>query len=117
MLGFASPRHWYIILVMPDIKSPKNAKELPQAVVAQMTTLATSGLGLVAALAWNNVIQEVVNAYIKPYIGEGSGIISLLIYAVAITGLAVFVVLWLTKIQETVENIAGTKKDKAKKKK
>ena len=63
-----------------------------------MLTLATSGLGLVAALAWNELIKEVVSGYIKPIVGGNSGTISLLIYAVLITLLAVFITYSLTKL-------------------
>lgn len=72
-------------------------------VLKQITTLATSAFGLVAALAWNSVIQELVVTYIKPYIGAGSGIISLLIYAVIVTVLAVLVTLQLSKLQEKLK--------------
>lgn len=72
-------------------------------VLKQITTLATSAFGLVAALAWNSVIQELVTTYIKPYIGAGSGIISLLIYAVIVTILAVLVTLQLSKLQEKLK--------------
>ena len=58
----------------------------------------TSGFGLVSALAWNELIKETVNTYIKPYFGESSGLISLLIYAILITALAVFVTYQLSKI-------------------
>lgn len=73
-------------------------------VVRQMLTLATSGFGLVAALAWNNVIQEFVNDYIKKLLPQGSGLISLLIYAVIITILAVLVTLQLSKVLDRLEN-------------
>jgi hypothetical protein len=65
-----------------------------------MTALATSGFGLVAALAWNNVIKEAVEVYIKPLIGNNSGLISLVIYAIIITILAVFTTLQLSKLEE-----------------
>ena len=68
-----------------------------------MLTLATSGFGLVAALAWNNVIQTFVNDYIKKYMAVGSGIISLFIYAIFITIFAVFVTYQLTKILDKVD--------------
>lgn len=74
-------------------------KKLPLEVVTQMVTLATNALGLVAALAWNNVIQEVVETYIKPYVGGGSGLISLLIYAILVTALAVGITYQLSKIK------------------
>lgn len=63
-----------------------------------MLTLATSGLGLVAALAWNNLIQELVSQYIEPLIGGASGILSLLIYAVVVTILAVVVTYNLSRL-------------------
>jgi hypothetical protein len=67
-------------------------------IIRQMLSLATSGFGLVAALAWNSVIQEFVNSYIKKLLPGGSGILSLLIYAVMVTFLAVFVTYQLSKI-------------------
>jgi hypothetical protein len=76
----------------------QSEKRLYIEIVKQMITLATSGFGVVAALAWNNVIQEVVNTYIKPYLTKGSGLISLLIYAVGITVLAVTITYQLSKI-------------------
>ena len=79
------------------------SKSLPKAVIKQMTELATSGFGLVAALAWNNVIQETVNAYIKPLVGGQSGLISLLIYALIITVLAVVVTLQLSKLEQKLK--------------
>ena len=78
-------------------------KNLPKAVVGKITTLATSGFGLVAALAWNNVIQETVNQYIKPLIGQNSGLVSLLIYAVIITVLAVIVTLQLSRLEQKLK--------------
>ncbi|MBI2617741.1 hypothetical protein HYW55_06420 [Candidatus Gottesmanbacteria bacterium] len=82
----------------------KKKKALHKAVIKQMITLATSGFGLVAALAWNNVIQELVNNYIKEYLSIGSGIISLFIYAILITVLAVTITYQLSKIAEKVNN-------------
>ncbi|HSW96923.1 MAG TPA: DUF5654 family protein [Candidatus Saccharimonadales bacterium] len=78
-------------------------KKIHVAILEQMIVLSTSGFGLVAALAWNNVIQEVVNNYIKKFLPSGSGIISLLLYAIAITILAVLVTTQLTRILERVE--------------
>ena len=76
----------------------KNASEVKKEVLKQMLTLSTSGLGLVAALAWNALIQELVGQYIKPLVGGASGIISLLIYALAVTLLAVIVTYNLSKL-------------------
>jgi hypothetical protein len=79
-------------------KTLQKEKDLRVQIVHQMLTLATSGFGLVAALAWNNVIQEFVNNYIKKFLPVGSGILSLLIYAVVVTFSAVFVTYQLSKI-------------------
>jgi uncharacterized membrane protein (DUF106 family) len=79
-------------------KLSEHAKALRKELLKQMLALATSGLGLVAALAWNQVIQEAVNAYIKPILGGSSGIISLLVYAVLVTILAVVVTYNLSKL-------------------
>lgn len=83
-------------------KNPSK-KKLHVAAVKQMVTLAISGFGLVAALAWNNVIQEFVNEYVKKYLTVGGGIISLLIYAVLITLFAVIITYQLTKIVERID--------------
>lgn len=88
---------------MSKLIPPQSHRDLPKAVLTQMTALATSGLGLVAALAWNSVIQETVNEYIKPLIGSNSGLISLLIYAILITVLAVFVTLQLSRLEQKLK--------------
>lgn len=69
-------------------------------VVSQVLKLSTSSFGLVAALAWNEVIKEVVEQYIKPLVGGNSGVISLLIYALIVTTLAVVVTINLSKISK-----------------
>lgn len=63
-----------------------------------MITLSTSGFGLVAALAWNEAIQEFVKQYIDKYFAGGSGVLSRFIYAVIITAFAVLVTYQLSKI-------------------
>lgn len=69
--------------------------------LAQKTiSMITSAFGLVAALAWNEVIKETVTIYIKPFFGKSSGIISLLIYAVVVTFLAVLVTYNVTRVAE-----------------
>ena len=86
---------------MATKKQPR--KELHIAVLKQMITLATSGFGLVAALAWNNVIQEFVNTKIKPFV-PGGGFTSLLIYAILITILAVTITYQLSKLVEKLKD-------------
>lgn len=64
----------------------------------QLLKLVTSAFGLVAALAWNEVIKQAVTTYIKPIAGESSGVIYLFIYALIVTALAVFVTYYLTVV-------------------
>lgn len=72
-------------------------RKFHQELIAQMLTLATTGFGLVAALAWNETIQEVVKTFIEPRI-PGSGLLSRLIYAVLITILAVLITYQLSRL-------------------
>jgi ABC-type uncharacterized transport system fused permease/ATPase subunit len=94
-------------------KLSKEARDLQISILKQMLTLATSAFGVVAALAWNSFIQEVVNMYVKKYLPEGSGTWSLLIYAVIVTILAVFVTLNLSRLTSRLEE----KNEEANKKK
>ena len=80
-------------------KLKKEAEKFKKHLISKMLTLSTSAFGLIAALAWNELIKEFVKEYIKPLFGESSGIISLLIYAVFITVLAVFVTYQLSKLE------------------
>lgn len=84
-------------------KITREALNLQLEVTKQMVTLAGNGLGLVAALAWNSVIQELVSNYVKPFLPAGYGIVSLLIYALLITILAVTVTLQMTKLKNSLE--------------
>lgn len=90
---------------MPDIKPPERIHQLPTALIKNMIVLSTSGFGLVVALAWNQLVQASVQKYIDPYLGKNSGIISLLIYAVVMTFLAVIVTMQLTILQHKLEEI------------
>lgn len=87
---------------MPKTKK-KEEQKLHVEMVKQMVALSTSGFGLVAALAWNSVIQEFVNSYVKKWIPAGGGIISLLIYALLITALAVVVTVQLSKLSKKIQ--------------
>lgn len=81
---------------MAKTKAQKE-KTFREELLHQMVTLSTSGFGLVAALAWNDTIQQIVKEYVEPRI-PGSGIISRLIYAVLITILAVLITYQLSRL-------------------
>lgn len=84
-------------------KEKQAKKRLDVAILKQMLQLATSGFGLVAALAWNSVIQEFVSTQVKPFLPQGSGLLSLLLYAIIVTSLAVTVTLNLSKLIDKLE--------------
>ncbi len=77
----------------PKPEDPK----LHEALINQMTALSTSGFGLVAALAWNETIQDFVKDFIQPRI-PGSGLLSKFIYALLVTSLAVLITYQLAKL-------------------
>ena len=56
-----------------------------------------------AALAWNDVIKNFIDTFIKPYVSKGSSVIAQLLYAIAITAVAVFVTYQLGKLLEHLE--------------
>lgn len=91
---------------MSKIETPDNPKDLPAAVIKNMVSLATSGFGLVVALAWNEVIKKTVEEYIDPWLGKSGGIVSMLIYAIIITLLAVMVTMQLSQIQKKFEKLS-----------
>jgi len=78
-------------------------KPLPSTIATQIITLVTTSFGLVAALAWNAAITEYVNVYIKPYFAKGSGVISLFVYAFAITIFSVILTIQLTNILKKID--------------
>ena len=85
-------------------KVSQEAKNYQKELIKQMLQLTTSGFGLVAALAWNELIKSFINDYIKTKISLGSGLISTAIYAVLVTGLAVLITVQLSKISQRLGN-------------
>lgn len=79
-------------------KIVRSGKEFRRTFAKQLLKLVTSAFGLVAALAWNEVIKETVSVYVKPIAGKTSSLIGLLIYALIVTILAVFITYYLTKV-------------------
>jgi uncharacterized membrane protein (DUF106 family) len=90
---------------MSNIHTPKNVQEIPLSIVKTMIELATSGFGVVVALSWNEVIRKAVETYIDPFLGKNSGVISLLIYAIVMTLLAVFVTMQMAILQQKLEQL------------
>ena len=88
---------------MPNIHAPQSPRELPVVFLKNMIGLATSGFGVVVALAWNEVIRKTVDDYINPYLGKGSGLASMLIYAVIMTFLSVVITMQLSSIERKMD--------------
>ena len=61
-----------------------------------MIALASAAFGVVAALAWNSAIT----ALFKQIFGTSAQIVSLFIYAVIVTIIAVIVMVWLARMAE-----------------
>ncbi len=87
-----------------NVAKKTKKKRLHIEVIRQMLTLSTSGFGLVAALAWNNVIQDFVNNYVKKWLPNGSSLLSLLVYAILITFLAVLITYQLSKLLDKIKS-------------
>lgn len=90
---------------MADVTPPQSIKELPLAILHNMTALAASGFGVVVALAWNEFIRNFVTNYIDPYLGKNGSLVSLFIYATVVTVVAVLVTMQLSLAQKKLERI------------
>ncbi len=97
---------------MSEIKTPEKITDLPVTFIKNIVALATSGFGLVVALAWNQVIQDLTHKYLDPYLGREGGSISLLVYAMVITLVAVIVTMQLTTMQRKIEEVQEKVKQK-----
>lgn len=80
-----------------DTETPAERKSFQRELIDQLLALTTSGFGLVAALAWNDTIQQFVKQFIEPRI-PGSGLVSKFLYAILITIFAVIITYQLSKI-------------------
>ncbi len=90
---------------MSQLKPPSTVAEFPLSLIKNMVGLATSGFGVVVALAWNSLIQETVTRFITPYLGQNSGLMAMAIYTIVITVLAVLVTMQLTSLERKFELI------------
>lgn len=97
---------------MSNINPPQTIKDMPLAIIKNMAALATSGFGVVVALAWNEAIKGAVETYVTPLLGEKSGVVSLFVYAVVITLLAVIATMQLARVQRGLEHIHDKKSKK-----
>ncbi|TSC92589.1 MAG: hypothetical protein CEN89_595 [Candidatus Berkelbacteria bacterium Licking1014_7] len=73
------------------MSNKKLVKKIGSQYFKTVSVMLTSAFGLVAALSWN----ELVKALINRYIGQGATVLSNLVYALAVTTLAVVATIWL----------------------
>ena len=66
-------------------------------ILDKVSTLMISAFGLVAALAWNGAIQ----AIFREVFGTAEGVVSMLVYAIVVTIIAVVATVWIAKITPT----------------
>lgn len=64
-----------------------------------VTTMMASAFGLVAALAWNDLVKSVIDKYISP----GSGVVSQFIYTVIVTTFLVIITYQMGKLSEKID--------------
>jgi hypothetical protein len=65
-------------------------------VIEKIAALITAAFGLVAALAWNEAIQEIF----RLVFGEQSGVWAMIFYAVVVTIIAVLVTIWIGRVAQ-----------------
>lgn len=70
--------------------------EVKPSYLGTMIALATAAFGLIAALAWNKFITDLIGLFLKP----GSGVWAELAYAVIISVVAILVIQNLGKLAE-----------------
>ena len=87
-------------------------KKLRSELIKTMVQLATAGFGLVAALAWNEAIKNLIDRFVP----TGSGLLSRLIYALIVTLIAVFVTYYLGKAAQRTSVEEEKAKEKEEKK-
>jgi uncharacterized membrane protein len=69
---------------------------LQKEIIDKVAALIIAAFGLVAALAWNEAIQEIF----RLIFGEESGVLAMLFYAIVVTIIAVVITIWIGRVSE-----------------
>lgn len=75
------------------------AHKISQEYFKAVAAMLTNAFGLVAALAWNETVKEIIDRYIP----GGSALYSKLIYALIVTALAVTMAIWLGRLASRLD--------------
>jgi hypothetical protein len=81
-------------------KTKQSIKETNKQILSQGLAMVSSAFVLVAALAWNEAIKNLIATYLK----NDSGLISQFIYAGLVTVIAVLVTIRLNKLADKYKN-------------
>jgi len=84
----------------PQAELNKKTTSLRLEILEKIQTLVAAGLGLVAALAWNDAIQSLFAAIF----GVHSSLIAKFLYAFIITALVVYITLRLSRLINRLQN-------------
>lgn len=76
-------------------------KTMTEEVVNSMSNLVTSAFALVAALAWNDAIQGLFDMFF----GKEKSVMVQVIYAVAVTIIAVVAAVWIGRVANTIAKL------------
>jgi hypothetical protein len=79
-------------------------------VIEKLAALLTAAFGLIAALAWNGAIQ----AIFKEVFGSAETIGPMLTYAVLVTIIAVFVIMYIAKVEDRTKRKFGVAEEQTK---
>ncbi|HHT18202.1 MAG TPA: hypothetical protein GXZ72_01360 [Methanobacterium sp.] len=79
----------------------KMTNEVKGQVMQTIATLLTTAFGLIAALAWNEAIKSLITTFV----GKGSDLIGLFIYAIIITIIAVVATLLIARAIPVPEEV------------
>lgn len=77
----------------------KISKQLKKEFMERFATLVTGAFTFVAALAWNEAVQNIIKEYIAP----GKTILSQIIYAVIITMVAIIAIMQINSLTRKIE--------------
>jgi hypothetical protein len=81
-------------------KTKQTLKETNRQIISQGLGMISSALILVAALAWNEAIKELITTYLK----NDSGLISRFLYAIIVTVIAVIITMRINTLASKYKN-------------
>jgi hypothetical protein len=94
---------------MPE-QTQAEKKSLRLEILDKMSSLATSGFGLVAALAWNDAIQRLFDSFFPQESEDTHSVIAKFLYAILITLIVVLVTTKLGSMTNTLKQALDKKK-------